>query len=227
MSALFSAERSHDDPHPWFAEIVFGLDGVLRQRHNVVEFTTHPACILRIQIGRAERGFTLADGIRVQAGGSLIHLHFWNEQVPRVPAAGPTIGWARRFCAQMELSFRELARHCEVGSELDAVVAVGANVTQGTRAQRAQLRRIMRHYGFEAPRETARAASSDRLRRLGENILISAMVLARNPTQVRADTLWRDRTQLFISRAGLVRRFGTAAKIAGATKQAEGSWHRR
>jgi hypothetical protein len=126
----------------------------------------------------------------------------------------------------MELSFRELAHYCEAHAELDWV-AISANAVQGTRAQRAQLTRIMRQFGFAPPRDPVPEAASDRLRRLGENILISAMVFARNPSQVRADTLWRDRTPLFLSRVGLAVRFGGAAKIAGATTPTEGIWHPR
>jgi hypothetical protein len=45
---------------------------------------------------------------------------------------------------------------------------------------------------------------------LGENILISMMVLARNAAALRADVLRRDRTLVFLSRRELRRRYGFA-----------------
>jgi hypothetical protein len=42
----------------------------------------------------------------------------------------------------------------------------------------------------------------------GENILISMIVLTHNATALRADTLWRDRTLVFLSRQTLRTRYG-------------------
>jgi hypothetical protein len=49
---------------------------------------------------------------------------------------------------------------------------------------------------------------SQRLHRFGENILISMTVLARNAAALRADTLWRDRALVLLSRQRLQRRYG-------------------
>jgi cytochrome b561 len=46
------------------------------------------------------------------------------------------------------------------------------------------------------------------MHRLGENIFISMMVLAHNAAALRADTLWRDRTLVFLSRSRLQERYG-------------------
>ena len=40
------------------------------------------------------------------------------------------------------------------------------------------------------------------------------MVLARNAAALRADTLWRDRTLVFLSRRELQRRYGFAGEAA-------------
>jgi hypothetical protein len=91
---------------------------------------------------------------------------------------------------------------------LDDVVAIGANLVQATRQQRAQLMSIMRRFGFEPPRDAEGARLDAPLRLLGENILISAMVLAQNPVVFRSESLWRVRTPVFVSRAALITRFG-------------------
>jgi hypothetical protein len=46
----------------------------------------------------------------------------------------------------------------------------------------------------------------------GENILISMIVLAQNASALRADTLWRDRTLVVLSRQTLQRRYGATKR---------------
>ncbi|HUI95785.1 MAG TPA: hypothetical protein VLX44_08540 [Xanthobacteraceae bacterium] len=223
MTALIDEGNAH----PWLAELVFALDGILRQRHQVFEFTADPACIFRAQLDRAERRFDLADGTRIRPGDRLLNLHYWNEQVPRVPLSGPTIGWARRFCRRMELSLRQLARFCTADPAAYDVVAVAANVAQGTRRQRDQLTGIMHRFGFTPPLALEPAPSNAMLRRFGENLLIAGIVLARNPGVLRFNTLWRDRTELFLSRTALVERFGEPVRRDQAAPHVEDQWRTR
>ena len=208
MAALIDAGREEGHVRAWLAELVFAFDGILRQRQQVFEFTADPACIFRAQLARAERAFDLHDGTRIRSGDRMLNLHYWNEQIPRVPPAGATIGWARQFRRQMELSLCELGRYCAQTPEMLDIVAIEANVSQGTREQRVQLTNIMRRFGFAPPVAIEPARSDARLRRLGENVLITVFILARNPMVLRADTLWRDRTELFLSRTALAERFG-------------------
>ncbi len=225
MTALFDAGREDRRSHPWLAELVFAFDAVLRHRHHVVEFSTNPACIFRLNVARAEHAFTLADQTRIEAGDRIVDLHLWNEQIPAVPKAGPTISWARTFCGRLELSVRELAQYLMTHSEMDDVAAVGANVAQGTREQRAQLTNIMRRFGFAPLPEGEAQYAEAALRRLGENILITAMVLAQNPVVLRAESLWRDRTPLFVSRTALLARYGQAPQRS--KMPANGPWSTR
>ncbi len=227
MTALIDAGGGERGVRPWLAELVFAVDAILRQRHQVFEFTADPACIFRAQLTCAERALDLADGTRIRPGDRVLNLHYWNEQIPRVPPAGPTIGYARQFCRQMDLSLRELARHCAAHRELDDVVAIAANVAQGTRRQRDQLTYIMRRYGFAPAAALEPAPSEAKLRRLSENLFIAVMVMARNPVVLRMDTLWRDRTELFLSRTTLAARFGGAARCGGAIPHAEERWRMR
>jgi hypothetical protein len=221
MTASIDAGRAQGLVRPWLADLVFAFDGILRQRQQVFEFTTNPACIFRTQLARAERACELPDGTSIRPGDRMLSLHYWNEQIPRVPMAGPTIGWARQFCRQMQLSLCELARYCAIHPELDDVVAIAANVSQGTRQQRDQLTSIMRRFGFAPPVALEPARSDARLRRLGENVLITVFILARNPVVLRADTLWRDRTELLLSRAALAERFGEPLPCGEATPHVE------
>jgi hypothetical protein len=220
MSAWIDAGRQDRHPHRWLAEMVFALDTVLRHRHHVVEFSADPACIFRLNIIQAEQAFALADATPVRRGDRIVNLHLWNEQIPPVPSAGPTFSWARTFCRRLDLSVRELARYIEARPELNDIAAIGANVTQGTREQRAQLTSIMRRFGFAPLPDGESPRAEPALRRFGENILISVMVLAQNPVVLRADSLWRDRTPLFVSRAALLGRYGRRPRPPGSADDA-------
>lgn len=212
MTVSIDAGRDDRYAHPWLAELVFALDARLRHRHQVIEYTADPDCILRVHMSRSEYSFALADGTQVRPGDRILNLHLWNEHIPAVPTAGPTIAWARCFHQHLVRSIRRLAGYCAARAELDDVVAIGANLVQATRQQRAQLISIMRRFGFESLREPERGCDSAHLeaplRRLGENILISAMVLVQNPVVFRPDSLWRVRTPVFVSRTALIARFG-------------------
>jgi hypothetical protein len=222
MAAWIDAGRRDSPAHPWLAEVVFAFDAILRHRLQVVEYSTDPACIFRLNISGAEQTFVLADRTRVRIGDRIVNLHLWNEQIPPVPSAGPTLSWARTFCGRLDLSMRELARYFSRHPDLNDVAAIGANVAQGTREQRAQLTNIMRRFGFAPLPDGECTCAEAALRRFAENVLISAMVWARNPVVLRADSLWRDRTPLFVSRTALLERYGIRPRVT--SSPADGLW---
>jgi hypothetical protein len=101
----------------------------------------------------------------------------------------------------------ELARHIATRRDLDDIAAIRANMSFGLPKQCDQLARISARYGFERVPVDATLSLSGRLHRLGENILISMMVLARNAASLRADSLLRDRTLAYLSRQTLEQRY--------------------
>jgi hypothetical protein len=194
--------------HPWLGEALFALDARLRRRQAVFEYTCNPACVFRLDIGRARRSVALRDGTRVRAGQRIGRLHFWNEQIPPMPINGATIGWARQMQRAIVVSLHELACYLASRPELADVALVCGDVPSGTREQSEQLARIMARYGFEALAESARLPIGKRLHRFGENILISLIVFANNPGALRSDTLRRARLPIYLSRRALEREFG-------------------
>ena len=184
---------------------VFGLDRWLRRRQGVYEFTDSPVCLFRINRGEAEHTFTLGDGSRIRRGDPILNLHLWNEQMPPMPADGPTLAWARQAHRAVDISLWELAHWLPRQADLDDIMALRADMRLGTVAQTQQLVRIAAHYGFES---TAFQAASGSLRQFGENILMYLLVLASNPAAMRADVLWRDHALVYLSRAALERRYG-------------------
>jgi hypothetical protein len=196
-----------DFSHPWLARAVFALDGGLRRYHGVCEYTGHPECILRLRIDRLQWPVILSDNCRYACGERIIDLHLWNEQMPAMVGDISGLAWGRRVNRCFESSLRELVRFLSQRPDLADIRLIRAEMSFGTADQTAQLERIMAHYGFEAAPYSA-TRRRGRLRRAGENILISMMVLARNNVALRSDSLRRDRIEVFVPRKVLERRYG-------------------
>jgi hypothetical protein len=205
-SATEGAQSPHS--HPWLAEIIFALDSRLRRGHAVVEYSAHPSCIFRLEIGRAERPLSLRDGTQLQPGQRIAQLHFWNEHVPPIPHNGATIRWARSMQKGIAISMRELARFLSSRPDLRDISVISADVPSGTKAQSRQVAHIMAYYGFETRGGDEPPRIGERLHRFGQNILISLIVFAHNAAALRLDTLRRVRVPVYLSRPTLERKFG-------------------
>jgi len=212
MAAWESARRSIPSPysHPWLARAIFAFDKWLQRRQDVVEYSTHPQCLFRLQIGRSRQQLLLRDGTLLLPGQRIARLHFWNEQVPPVPEGGSTIRWARQMQHGIAISLRELVGYLASQPDLGDVAVICGDVPCGTQSQARQVAHIMARYGFETIFEEEPVRLGERLHRFGENILISLTVLARNSAALRADTLRRVRVPIYLSRQGLAERFGGA-----------------
>lgn len=97
-------------------------------------------------------------------------------------------------------------------SELDAVVAVCADMRLATAKQSAHLARIVYRYGFEAAKDS-RVGRPGLLRFIGENILMVLLVLATNPIAFRAAVLRRGHVRVVISRAKLLRLYRSNSRV--------------
>jgi hypothetical protein len=197
--------------HLWLDKLIFELDRVLRRWQSVVEFTHDPACILRIRVGRLDRDFVLADGTAGRAGERFIDLHLWNEQVPAMPKEGASIAWARQMSLCFQHSLRQLARYLASRSDLDDISLLRCTMEFAGRERDDQMVRLIGRYGFELVPSATTVTLGERARRLGENIFISLIVLARNRGALRRDTLRRGRTRVFMSRKVLEQRYGGGA----------------
>ena len=193
------------------------IDKRLRQRQGIFEYTDCPRCIFRAQVATASNHVDLSDGTRLAAGSRLIILHLWNEHIPPFPQRGPTLGWARRMCDDFEISFEELATFLENRSDLDDVMSVAGEMTFGSAEQTELVARFAARYGFvRAVAAKSNRSFSQRLHRLGENILISMIVISQNPAALRADSLSRDRVPVYLRRTELMKRFNTPRNCSNA-----------
>ena len=195
---------------PWLEAMVAALDDRLRHRHGVIEYTNSPKCLFRIQLIVSNENYVLVDGTCIRPGYRVASLHVWNEQFPCFAGKGPTLAWARRVNQAFELSLRELAHFLDGRRDLDDVVAICASMSLEPAERSAQLARFVGRFGFERIAAASSRSFRQQMHWFGENILISMMVLARNAAALRADTLRRDRTLVFLSRRELRRRYGLA-----------------
>jgi hypothetical protein len=199
---------------PWLETMLAALDDCLRLRHGVIEYTNSPECLFRIQLAASAARYVLADGTCVRPGDRIANLHVWNEQFPCFAARGPTLAWAHRVNHAFEVSLRELARFLDDRPELHDVCAICANMTFEPAERSAQLVRFVGRFGFERITAASPRSVRQQIHWLGENILISMRVLARNAAALRPDTLRRDRILVFLSRRELRRRYGYACEQA-------------
>ncbi len=190
----------------WFAKAVFGFDERFRRWHQVFEYSDHPDCIFRMRIVCSDHAVVFRDRTVIRPGERIIELHLWNEQVPAFPTEGASIAWARRMSRALGLSLCELTSYLGRRPDLADINAIRADLIFGTAKQDAQLARVAGRFGFEIFNNLPlRQPALSRAKRLGENILISLFVLARNPRALRADTLFRSRTEAFLTRGRLDR----------------------
>lgn len=193
------------------------IDRKLRALHGIVEYSNSPSCIFRLEVAPSEEQIVLADGTTVCRADRIIVLHLWNEQIPRLPPGGPTLGWGRRLSRAFESSLRELETYLDSRPDLDDVVAIRAEMALAPKERTAQLITIVARYGFERA-DVPRRSLPRRLHRFGETILIAMLVLVHNPASFRIDTLRRSCTTIFLSRAALRRRFAAAQADPSTTK---------
>jgi YkoP domain len=191
------------------------IDKALRTRHDIFEYSDCPRCLFRIQVAATPHDVALADGTCLSAGSRLINLHLWNEHLPPFPAQGPTLGWARRICRDFERSLEELATFVANSPALEDVAAIGGKMMFGSTEQTQLVAHFAERYGFvHAIGPTYSRSIAERLHFLGENILISMIVISYNPSAFRADYLRRNRVPLYIRRDELLKRFGARTETA-------------
>ena len=193
--------------HPQLYRIIFGLDAWLSRWALVTEYSSDPRCIFRIHVGQLDQDVALSDGTVARGGDRVVDLHLWNEHVPLMPKHGATIAWLRQMCFCMEVSLRELEKHLMVRPLLDNVSILRANFIFAVSEQSIQMVRLSQRYGFEPISAPPPLSMLQRAYQLGENVLISLMARASSAQSLERGTLRRDRTQVFLPRRLLARRY--------------------
>lgn len=185
------------------------LDQYLRKRQGIVEYSDSQNCVFRMQLIKSDDGLVLGDGTIIRPGDRILDLHIWNEHVPAMDDGGPSIAFIRRLSGCIGASLAELASYLDAHEELSDVNAVRGNLVFASKQRVSQLAKVASSFGFEHVPCEGGLSLRQRLHLFGENILISMLVLMRNPRSLRNDTLKRERTRTFLSRRELQRRYSS------------------
>lgn len=183
------------------------LDALLRRRQNIFEFTQSTACMLRISRSVCTRPIELSHQT-LSPGMPIGELHIWNDQMPKMQLDGASLAWARQAEEHLDHSLRELARVVRSDGRLIDLDAFKINFSLTPRGGRHQVKRFARRIHFETVEPPAPAGLLSRLHRIGENVLIWLLIWTFNPGALRNGKLMRMRTELWISRSELLRRYG-------------------
>jgi hypothetical protein len=209
----FAKARRVMRSYAWLEVLLEAIDSRLRRQLGVNEYTQSLDCVFRMQIVSNADDVFLRDGTCLRPGDRIIDLHFWNQHVPLMSEAGPTLGWARRMNDAFRHSLQELAQYLAARTDTGDIAAVRAVAALGADARNEKITRILSRFGFEIILKKEPPPSLlPQIRRLGENILISLMVLTYNAAALRRDTLRRGRVSAYLSRRALEERYGAGEK---------------
>lgn len=187
--------------------LIRALDAFLRRRSGVYEFSDDPACVLRVQIGRMQRPFTLPD-LELREGDPVLRLHLWNEQVPVLPSGGPNLVWAKRMHRQFLRSLRGVAGEIERDARLQEVVAVGAGSGVFGPTQADSGNRVFTRLGFSI---IPYRGSLGRFGEFWETVYSVMLMWTYNSVSLRSREFLRiRRSEIWMSRTEFLRRFGSA-----------------
>lgn len=204
--ALMSViNRTADEKRSLLAKAVFGLDRRLQSRSGVFCYSSDPKCIFRISLTELQSPATLDWWTTLPQGAKVAELHLWNEQLPLLSEYESPVAWALALSRSLANSLRLFSAYLAEHPELDSVRAIKADMALGAPEMTERLLSLTARYGFTPCGEPF--ATPGFGRRLGENILISMMILARNPGGFRLSMLRRTRVRVFMRREVLDQRF--------------------
>ncbi len=197
--------------------LVGAIDALLRRCHGVHEYCDDPDCIFRVSLETAAAPARLSDGTTVAVGDPVAELHFWNEHLPPFPAGGPDLHWAKRAQRQVRHSLAALCRHVEAGGpdwqRVRAIRAVAPISRDGNAVW--QMHHLAHRHGFDVLPSPAAAVT--RLPAVTQSVLTWAFARAYNPGALRHYHFLRRQQEIWLSRATLCTRYGSADRDAAPT----------
>jgi hypothetical protein len=213
--ADFGPARDRREPDDFWAVLVGSIDGLLRACHGIFEFTDDPICVLRLGLRPAGGPRTLADGTAIGYGEPVGGLHLWNEHLRQYSGDGPDVGWACDMRRRVVRSMQLLANYIEREPGWQSVRAFRGAVNLSPRLGTIQIRRLSSRLGFEVVEPSLTVAR--RLHFMGDCFNTWALTRAFNRAALPRQRFLRGRCELWISRDGLLARYGNVAGGAACT----------
>jgi hypothetical protein len=188
------------------SKLVVAIDRRQRRRLGIREFSDDPECVLRVGFKVARTAVELADGTVVRSGERIGVLHLWNEHMPRIPATGPDLAWARTFHRRLRRSFRLVARYVGESSEFDDIRAFGSEFWLVY--DRSSIR-LLRHLGLEVSDPIVPRGPVEWVVDLGMRVWTWLLRRVFNPESARELRLRElERRMVWISRGRLLALYG-------------------
>jgi len=184
------------------------LDLRLRHRQGIIEFTSDPACILRLSAHHAEGDFTLRDRV-VRRGERLGEIHLWNEHILPMTRGGANIMWGAAMRRRLRRSLECLADFVERDEAFADVEMFRGEVAFGPGKDLDRTRCFASGFGFEITVRPENGGLGSRLAATGQTIFLWAMMHTFNRGSLRSLKRLTHPTwlQLWMSRDTLLTRY--------------------
>lgn len=192
-----------------FAVLVRSIDRHLRMRQGIFEFTDDPRNMLRASVIEFRDTLTLSDGVVLRPGDRVCDLHLYNERLPRITAAGPTVSWANEGQRRLRQSLQMLAEALQADPRFQGVVAIHVITSFVVHGGARQLERFAHRLHFEMHDPRTPPSIGRRLHDLGENILVWGLIRTFNARGL--GTFRRERHRFVVSRSAFLSRYATAS----------------
>lgn len=211
---VMSRDGTLKSPHRregFFGRAVRWLDATLRRQQGIFDYSEDPKCMFRVSITSSSRELTLADGTEIRKGQKLAELHLNNDQAPSIPPGGTDLAWAVGAYHIAKHSLELLADAMQRDERLKEIDAIFGTSVFTPKGGAAQVTRFTGRLHFETHDQPEELSLGKRVHRWGENILIWALLRTFNPGGLRNAKLARDRQIVWMSRATLLKYYGTAS----------------
>lgn len=186
--------------------VIRGIDFIVRRAYGVAPFSQDAGCFIRIALGRSSRSVVLFDGVRVERGSAIVHLHLWNERLLDLPRAHDSLGWGLEVLHHAEYSLHLLARCLDDDPAAAAWVALRGEFGFVTELQPAKS--ILERLGFDVALKEAPGFRIWR-RAFWDNFYSFLLLWTFGPHGLRGKRLGRlQRVEIWMSRARLIERYG-------------------
>lgn len=181
------------------------IDAWLRRRQDIFEFCEDRDCIFRLSITTAaEMPTVIHAGLPAEA--RVVELHLWNENMPKLPASGPDLAYAKRLRRATVSSLKNIAAYIQREPDMqDIKMLIGVTFLfhpgGATGAER-----FITGLGFSC---TPYDAYMGRVHRFWENIYIGLIMWVFNKATLRARRVQSmPRTMIWMTRNELLGRYG-------------------
>jgi hypothetical protein len=206
---LFSRRSAGEFMDGLLCGAVRQLDGSLRRRQGIIEFTDDVECILRLSAHQAERDVALGDGM-VRRGDRIGELHLWNEHILPMSGGGANMVWGAAMRRRLRRSLVRLAAFVDSDLNFAGIQVFRGEAAFGPGKELDRTRCFAAGFGFEITKRPKARGLGDGLAAAAQTLFMWGMVRTFNRGAWRtlerlARPTW---FQLWMTRGTLRRRYG-------------------